>query len=42
MKNLKYLAYAVPCCMALSGSADGIYVAGIISLFMTFILESTD
>lgn len=26
MKNLKYLAYAVPCCMALSGAGDGVFL----------------
>lgn len=42
MKNLKYLAYAVPCCMALTGTSDGIFVACITSLFMTFILAMAD
>lgn len=39
MKNLKYLAYLVPCCMALSGSGDGIFLAAMTTVFLAFILD---
>lgn len=39
MKNLKYLAYAVPCCMALSGTGDGIFCAMITTVALCFMLD---
>lgn len=42
MKELKYLAYTVPCCMALSGNPDGVLVGFITTLFLVFLLAITD
>lgn len=42
MNGLKYLSYAVPCCMALSGAPDGIPVAFITTMFLVFLLAITD
>lgn len=39
MKNFKYIAYAVPCCMACQGTADGIVFAAMTTVFLAFILD---
>nr|DAP34833.1 MAG TPA: hypothetical protein [Caudoviricetes sp.] len=39
MKNLKYLAYAVPCCMALSGAGDGVFLAALTTIVLSFMLD---
>ena len=39
MKNLKYIAYAVPCCMACQGTADGIVFAAMTTAFLAFVLD---
>ena len=39
MKGLKYLAYAVPCCMALTGTSEGIVFAGMAAVCLAFILD---
>lgn len=37
MKNFKYTAYAVPCCMAIFGGFDGIALATITTMFLAFL-----
>ena len=39
MKNIKYIAYAVPCCMACQGTADGIIFAGMTAIALSFMLD---
>lgn len=39
MKNLKYIAYAVPCCMACQGTADGLFFAAMTTAFLVWIDE---
>ena len=39
MKSFKYIAYAVPCCMAFQGTADGIVFAAMTTVFLAFVLD---
>lgn len=39
MKNLKYIAYAVPCCMACQGTDMGIIIAAMTTAFLVWIDE---
>lgn len=39
MQNFKYIAYAVPCCMACQGTDTGIIIACMTTLFLAFILD---
>lgn len=39
MKNFKYVAYAVPCCMACQGTADGIFCAALTTMVLSFMLD---
>lgn len=37
--KFKYVAYAAPCCMALTGSDMGLAVACMTTMFLAFVLE---
>ena len=39
MQNFKSIAYAVPCCMACQGTADGIVFAAMTTAFLAFVLD---